>query len=148
MQPTMVEKSYQKYAWILLAIVGVLFIFDAFVYLAGINPDPPMFQSLLGQSLSSFSSSFPKAGATITALFQAWGVTTLGFGVFTIAISYVPYRKGERWAWYIMWFLPVFLLLGAIANYMLGGASWLVESILLLVSLAGLLLPYRKLFKK
>ena len=148
MQPTTIEKGYQKYAWILLAIIGAVFIFDAFVYLAGVNPDPPMFQKLLGQSLGSFNSSFPKGGATITALFQAWGTTMLGFGIFTIAVSYVPYRRGERWAWYIMWYLPVFLLLGTAANYMWGGESWPVELGFLLVSLAGLLLPYRKFFAK
>ena len=148
MQPATVERGYQRYAWVLLAIVGIVFIFNAFVYLAGVDPDPPLFQNMLGQSLSSFNSSFPMAGATITLLLQAWGTTMLGFGIFTIAVSYMPYRKGERWAWYVTWYLPVFLLLGTVANYTKGGESWPVELAFLLVSLAGLLLPYKKFFLK
>jgi cell division protein FtsW (lipid II flippase) len=144
----MAEKGYQEYAWILLAIIGVLFIIDGFMFLAGVNPDPPMFQNLLGQSLSSYSSQHPEAGTTITALLQSWGATMLGLGVFAIAVSYIPYRRGERWAWYIMWYLPIFMLLGAASNYKWSGESWPVDFVLGLVSLAALLLPYRKFFPK
>ena len=97
----MSEKGYSKYAWVLIAILGVAFIFDALVFLTGMNPDPPLFQSLIGQSLSSFNSSFPDKAAAMTYLFHGFGLILLGVGIFTIAISYVPFRKGEKWAWYI-----------------------------------------------
>ena len=148
MQPMTVEKGYQKYAWILIAIVGVVFIFDALVFFAGVNPDPPLFQSLIGQSLSSFNSSFPKEAAAMTYLFHGIGLFVLGLGIFTIAISYKPYRKGERWSWYIVWYLPIVMFLSTIANYVDGGQSWPLDLVLLIVSLAGLLLPYRKFFPK
>lgn len=147
MQPT-VEKGYQKYAWMLIAITGAAFIFDALVFLAGVNPDPPLFQSLIGQSLSSFNSSFPEKAAAMTYLFHGIGLFALGLGTFTIAVSYKPYRKGERWSWYIIWYLPIVLSLSTIANYVDGGQSWPLDLVLLLVSLAGLLLPYRKFFHK
>lgn len=148
MQPTMVEKSYQKHAWILIAILGAAFIFDALVFLAGVNPDPPLFQSLIGQSLSSFNSSFPDKAAAMTYLFHGIGLFALGLGIFTISVSYEPYRKGERWSWYIIWYLPIVMFLSTIANYVDGGQSWPLDLILLIVSLAGLLLPYRKFFHK
>jgi hypothetical protein len=148
MQPTTFEKGYYKYAWILITILGVAFIFDALVFLAGMNPDPPLFQSLIGQSLSSFNSSFPDKAAAMTYLFHGLGLILLGIGIFTIAISYVPYRKGEKWAWYIIWYLPIFLFLSTTANYADGGRAWPLSLVLLIVSLTGLLLPYRKFFPK
>ena len=92
-----VEKGYQKYAWVLIAVVGVIYIFDGLVFLAGVNPDPALFQSLIGQSLWSFNSSFPKEANAMTYLFHGVGLFALGLGIFTIAVSYKPYRKGERW---------------------------------------------------
>jgi hypothetical protein len=142
------EKGYQKYEWILIAILGVAFIFDALVFLSGMNPDPPLFQNLIGQSLSSFNSSHPSEAAAMTYLFHGFGLAALGLGVFTIAVSYVPYRKGEKWAWYIIWYLPIILFLATIANYADGGQSWPLDLVLLIVALAGLLLPYRKFFPK
>jgi FtsH-binding integral membrane protein len=84
----------------------------------------------------------------MTYLFHGFGLAALGLGVFTIAVSYVPYRKGEKWAWYITWYLPIFLLLATIANYADGGRSWALSLVLLIVALAGLLLPYRKFYPK
>lgn len=124
MQPTTVEKGYQKYAWILIAVIGVAFIFDGLVFLAGVNPDPPLFQSLIGQSLSSFNSSFPEEAAAMTCLFHGIGLFAVGLGIFTIAVSYKPYRKGERWGWYIVWYFPIVMFLSTIANYVDGGESW------------------------
>ena len=143
-----VEKGYQKYAWILIAIVGFAFILDGLMFFAGVNPDPPLFQSLIGESLSSFNSSFPKEAAAMSYLFHGFGLLALGLGIFTIAVSYKPYRNGKRWAWYVIWYLPIFALMAGIANYMDGGGSWPVSLMLLIVSLAGLLLPFRKFFPK
>lgn len=142
------EKGYEKYAWILIAILGVAFIFDGLVFFAGINPDPHLFNSLIGQSLSSFNSSHPDEANAMTYLFHGLGLFALGLGVFAIAVAYVPYRKGEKWAWYIVWYLPIFLLLATVANYVDGGQLWALDLVLLIVALAGLLLPYRKFYPK
>jgi hypothetical protein len=148
MEPMTVEKGYQKYAWILIAITGVAFIFSGLAFFAGLNPDPLLFNSLIGSSLGSFNSSNPDKAAAMTYLFHGIGLFALGFGIFTIAVSYKPYRKGERWAWYIIWYLPIITLLATIANYMHGGEAWPVNLVGLILSLAGLLLPFRKFFPK
>jgi hypothetical protein len=145
---TPVSKGYQERAWILLFIVGIVEVVIAFAYMAGVNLDPPLFQSMLGQSLSSFSSSSPNAGAAITFLLQLAGGILLGFGVFVVAVSYVPYRKFERWAWYVMWILPILLTISVVGDYAKGGEGWITATVLDFVSLAGLLLPFRKFFPK
>jgi len=148
MQLATVEKGYQKYAWVLLFIFGIFAIIDAIAIIAGVDPDPSLFQKLLGQSLGDYSSLHPEAGTTITYLLQLYGSALLVVGVFTTVVSYLPYRKGEKWAWYTMWYLPVWGLLEAISSYTNGGGSWVTETAFLLVGLAALLLPYRKFFPR
>jgi uncharacterized membrane protein HdeD (DUF308 family) len=143
-----VEKSYQKYAWILIAIVGFFFIFDGLMFLAGVNPDPPLYRSLIGDSLSSFNSSFPDKANAMTYLFHGLGLFSMGLGIFTIAVSYKPYRKSEKWAWYIIWYILILGLLATVANYIFGGQSWPFELVLAIICLVGLLLPFRKFFPK
>ena len=43
---------------------------------------------------------------TAVAQEQLLAVGFLGFSLFVVAIAYVPYRAGEKWAWYAMWILP------------------------------------------
>jgi len=148
MQSTTVEKGYQKYAWILIAIIGAFYVFSGLVFLAGVNLDPPLFNRLIGQSLNAFNSANPDKATAMTYLFHGVGLFGLGLGLFTIAISYKPYRRSEKWAWYTVWYLPIILLVAALANYLDGGQSWPGGLIFFIISLAGLLLPYRKFFPR
>ena len=118
------------------------------VFLAGVNLDPPLFNKLIGDSLNSFNSANPDKATAMTYLFHGVGLFGLGLGLFTVAISYKPYRRNEKWAWYMTLYLPIILLIAAVANYADGGQSWTGGLIFLIISLAGLLLPYRKFFPK
>jgi hypothetical protein len=148
MQSATVEKGYQKDAWILIAIVGVFYVFSGVVFLAGVDLDPPLFNNLIGQSLSSFNSANPDKATAMTYLFHGIGLFGFGLGLFTIAISFKPYKRNEKWAWYTVLYLPIILLISTVANYIDGGQSWPGGMIFFIVSLAGLLLPYRKFFPK
>lgn len=144
----MAEKGYQKNAWILLAILGVIGLIFGIALFLGL----PVFQSLienqLGQSVSSFSSSNPKAYSLIQTILRDEGAAILGVSILGIAISYKAFRRGERWAWYAELATPVFFLYLTVDNYSLGYAIWPLDAVFLLVSLAGLFLPYRKFFPK
>ena len=73
----------------------------------------------------------------------------MGFGFLVLMLSLTAYRKGERWAWYVLWSVPVFFLgFAAIAMSIGPSASDLLPFITMFVilSLLGLLSPYRKFF--
>lgn len=148
MQPTTVEKGYQKYAWVLLFILGLVGILFGLLQLAGVQVDAAGFTNQVGQSPSSFASSSPKAWSALVTSTQYGGTWLLGFGIFGTAISYTAYRRGEKWAWYVELFLPVSLVIALALNYTTAGTFWPLFVALLVIDLAGLFLPYRKFFPK
>lgn len=121
------EKAYEKYAWILLFALGVATLFFAFGAL----------------SSGKFGGPFPDAAE--------FGFPLIGYGFFILAVSRVSYRRGERWAWFVSWYLPVNYALFVIDDLIQGGSRAqfaVVPTLFLAVSLAGLLLPYRKFFPR
>jgi len=143
-------RGYQKSAWILIALVGIVGILFGIgtVVVGDAVIDPPFLTHLLGQSPSSFAASNPTAWSTVVTYTQFLGVTLIGFSIFGTAIAYTGYRRGERWAWYAELSVPAYIVYSIVVVYTDGGANWPLFSVLLLVSLAGLVLPYRKFFPK
>ncbi|HLB68463.1 MAG TPA: hypothetical protein VJN63_08375, partial [Thermoplasmata archaeon] len=67
------------------------------------------------------------------------------------AICLRSYRRGERWAWYALWVLPlnfVIGLQGLVLSLRVGAPPLFVPLLFVIISLLGLLLPYRKFFPK
>lgn len=127
----MSEKAYEKHAWILLFAVGmIILVVGGGDLILGESPDPtPNF--------------------TAPSFFvRAVGVVQLGFSILILALAGMPYRRGEKWSWYISWSIPAVLLGLATINRVGGGTVWPIQLVSLLVALLGLLLPYRKFFPR
>ncbi len=131
----MPERAYEKYAWILLFASGTISLISALRNI--LLPTPS-------------NSGLPAIGGQVTGSF------ILGMNVFSVAIILKAFRRGERWAWYVLWFNPVlwishFIVLGLQGHWSDAGVFDLdIDVILLLtiLSLIGLLLPYRKFFPR
>jgi hypothetical protein len=78
------------------------------------------------------------------------GLLKISWTIFVIAITLTGYRKGEKWAWYIMWFVPVLLVSDALFSVIfIGDVSQTLQFIpITTLTLLGLLLPYRKFFPR
>ncbi len=128
------EKAYERYAWALLLALGIATLIFALMGLGNYStwtglvrspdvfPDPIEFSAAVG-----------------------------GWGIFLIAVSWVGYRRGERWAWYVSLYLPIAFAALAIHDLGVGGSKTgfvAFPVIFLIISLVGLLLPYRKFFPK
>ena len=107
------EKAYEKYAWILLFLIGIV--------------DAPV---------------------AFILLFTERDVLFLGFVVTTVLISATSYRKGKKWAWYLLWYVPVVFVISTYQQYVDGSAPLAATVPFVIISLLGLLLPYRKFFPK
>lgn len=128
----MPERAYAKYAWILLFASGIFTLIGALRLLL---PNPS-------------SSGLPATGGQITGSF------IIGMNVFGVVIILKAFTKGERWAWYVLWFYPVlwishFIVLGLQGHLSDVGVFDLDVDVIVLsaiLSLIGLLSPYRKFF--
>jgi hypothetical protein len=70
-----------------------------------------------------------------------------GFGLLAAAVSAISYRRGERWAWYSLWLLPI--TTGAVAGRMLIDqySAGFYYAGLAAVAVVGLLLPMRNFLR-
>jgi hypothetical protein len=145
------EKVYEKHAWIILAAIGILTLVAGLPHALGFNTDPATAEKVAGMSLAELEASHPGVYGLYDLYFRFGGLSDMGWASLLIVISATKYRQGEKWAWYTLWFLPI-LFLGAAGIVMsLGPPSTdLLPFITLfgLLSLLGLLLPYRKFFPK
>ena len=72
-----------KTAWISLAIIGIaILVFGLIVTVVPTSSDPPYLRAI--------------------------GVASIGMGIFGLLITTVAYRRHERWAWFALWYYPVF----------------------------------------
>jgi hypothetical protein len=74
-------------------------------------------------------------------------VTIIG-GTQSAAIASTAFRRGQRWALYVLFLVPLSLLYLTGDVYLSNGSTWPVYLILIVVDLIGLLLPYRSFFPK
>ena len=111
-----------KIAWVSLAITGVaIFVFGLIV---AVWP---------GSSNPSF--------------LRAIGVASIGMGFFGVMITVIAYRRAERWAWFTLWYYPVFWS----AHFLGGlppGQDHIHQIVFIVLSLVGLLLPMSEFFPR
>lgn len=78
-------------------------------------------------------------------LVRTYGLAATGLGFFSVAITLAAFRHRQRWAWSVLWFLPVFW-----ACHLLGGlppgTDHIHQILFLTLWLLGLLLPFRCFF--
>ena len=143
---TRVEKWYVKYAWIIFFVFGLLWVIAAPINLLGTPPNPPSPEGMTGLTLAEMGTRIPGLLGYISSISVQLGNFLLGLGVLIIGIAAVPYKKGEKWAWYAFWILPVTLVIQLINSR--GGFAWQLDVAFLVIVLAGLFIPYRKFFPK
>lgn len=142
------EKAYQKYAWILLFVVGILLALNILL-VATFFTGPEQFEADTGVAWDEFSQVYP---GVATAYILEQRLAYVGFAslaLLALVITCFGFRKGHRWAWYAMWLLPATLAL-AVGLLVLSeqpeiGAYY---GVFVVVTVIGLLLPIRKFFPK
>ena len=116
------EPTLFRIAWILLAIVGIAILI--FGLIIAVWPD-----------------------ATNRLFFQAIGAASIGMGLFGMLISLIPYRRRERWAWFTLWYYPIFWL----AHFLGGlppGQDHIHQVVFIIFSLAALLISASEFFPR
>lgn len=79
-------------------------------------------------------------------LYRADGLASIGVGLFGGLLALIPFRRRERWAWFALWFYPVFWVAHLIGG-LPPGKDHIHQVVFIVLSLAGLLLPAREFFR-
>jgi hypothetical protein len=104
-------KRLQRVAWILILIVDVGYI--AWGAGAAASPDhllgpggqailPAGYEGYSGGSWSELSSASPAIAGYMTLLFRMYGLYCVLFGFMGSVIAITAFRRGERWAWWVL----------------------------------------------
>jgi len=72
---------------------------------------------LAGRTWDQFAQQDPEVASLYSMDLGILGMLGAGFGLLAAVVSVIPYRRGERWAWYALWLVPV--TIGAVAVRML-----------------------------
>lgn len=78
---------------------------------------------------------------------RADGVALTGMGLFGCLLTLAPFRRRERWAWFALWFYPVFWLAHLVGR-LPPGKDHVHQVVFIALSLTGLLVPLREFFHR
>ena len=84
-------------------------------------------------------------GSSDTLFLRTIGVTSIGMGLFGVMITVIPYKRRERWAWFTLWYYPIFWL----AHFLGGlppGQDHVHQIVFIGLSLVGLLISVNEFF--
>ena len=152
-------KGYGKYGWAILFVFWALhLVLSARDFLPNLQDlclacasgaQTPI-QAVTSMTWSQLVSSNPKLASFLASTLVDDGISGVGLAVFGMVVSLTGYRKGEKWAWYISWSMPIGILAAQLNVYALTGSIMVIylAAAFTIVSLLALLLPYRQFFPK
>ncbi len=111
-----------KITWISLTVIGIAIFLFGLIVTVWPGSDNPLF-------------------------LRAIGVASMGLGLFGVMITVIPYRRHERWAWFTLWYYPVFWSTHLFGN-LPPGQDHIHQIVFVMLSLASLLLSMKAFFPR
>ena len=106
-------------AWALLA--GVSAVTAASALAAFLLSSPESFETETHVPWSTFAQAYPTVADQFELVSRSAQLFALTVGLMALAISLYPFRTGQRWAWAVMWLLPLSMLPGALGTALARG---------------------------
>lgn len=152
----MAERAYEKFGWIILLAVAIIFaLFGVGDIVQGAAADPAIVEGITGMTPEEIGAAEPRVLVLINQQVRSSGAAFLILGLLLAAIAWTSYRRGERWAWYALWTLPllnvfIFFIMYTSVDFSTGilPPPLLSAPVFLAITLVGLLLPFRQFFPK
>jgi hypothetical protein len=144
-------RVYEKYAWLILLALGLLWLVVGIV--AVFQPEGIFeadAQAVTNLPWSQLKASSPLAADFVIFVYGQMGLLKISWSFFVLVITLTGYRRGERWAWYTMLSVPVFLVSDALFSVIyIGDINQVLQFIpITAITMLGLLLPFRIFFPK
>ena len=145
------DSKVSKVSWILLVVVGCFGIIIGLMALFAPNVFVVNeFQLLTGHQWSDFKAANPQVSSYISIMLFEIGFFALAVGISILFITLFAYRKGEKWAWYLLLIIITLVFGGAIrANIYIGDMALVMICIVFLViAYIGLATGAKAILKK
>lgn len=158
LSPARTETFFERHAWIgLLVVIFFIGLFGIGDLLDGAsnlqNGETVFMHNLTGTSWDELRGADPAAANLIEEKFRSEGASLFILAVLTLVICLTGFRRGERWAWFGLWSIPLWLvlntinLLTAITHPEYGTPVPVISGAVFLVAWVTMLgLSYRKFF--
>jgi general stress protein CsbA len=149
-----VEKGFAKHVWIVFLTFGLGAVIAGLSIVAGVvQVDPPSAERTTSLTLDQLAARVPGIESYVSGLTRQLGNFMIAMGVLLATIAAIPYRRGDKWAWYACLVMPIVLAVQlansfAIYHFTSGGFLWELDLVSLAVVLAGLFMSYRTFFPK
>lgn len=103
---------------LLLLVGAVLILFGVGDMRRGMDADPAIANAYLGTDWEIVKAESPAFARLIDLQTRAGGAHLIVFGVMTATVVLTAFRRGERWAWYLMWVLPLWAASVFLLNFL------------------------------
>lgn len=148
-------RPHERYAWILLVVVGVMMLLIGIGdFVIGAGADPEATEAIAGVTWADLQASDPAVASLLDVHQRTAGAAIIAFTFTAIVISATGFRRGDRGAWYALWSWPILmgLILAVYVTATPAGAPTPAPiysaPVVLLLAVIGLLLPVRRFFPK
>jgi len=151
---------FVRHAWkILLGVIVLIGFFGVGDMFGGAsdlqNGEKVYMTGVTGMTWNQLQAASPTVARLIDTIFRTSGASLAALALLSLSICLTAFRKGERWAWFALWALPLWMLLTVIfiaAVEKQPGAGTPVPvisgSVLFVISSSMLLLSSPGFFKK
>ena len=109
------ETFFNRHAWkTLLAVSLLIGFFGAGDMLGGAsdlqNAETVLMHSITGMSWNELQAASPKVANLIDVKFRTDGASLATIALLSTAVCLTGFRRGERWAWYALWGIPLWMM--------------------------------------
>jgi hypothetical protein len=113
---------FERFSWLALlgvsVIIGLFGVGDMLGGAADLqNGETVMMHSLTGLSWNELQAVSPGAANLIDLKFRTDGAALATLALLSAAICLTGWRRGERWAWYVLWAIPAWMALTALFTW-------------------------------
>jgi hypothetical protein len=106
--------------WGLVAVAAVFVLFGLVDVASGAEADPAIPLGLTGRTLAELQAESAIGVELFDFMTRVNGWSLILLGVLLAGILLVPFRRGERWAWWTMWAIPAWSI-GIALFYVVAG---------------------------
>jgi hypothetical protein len=107
---------WRRHAWkFLFGLAMVIALFGIGDVVMGVSADPAIPRAVAGLTIDEMRATSPPMFDLVDLQVRAGGLHLIVIGLLWGAILLVPFRRGERWAWFAMWTFPAWGLVVSVS---------------------------------